>query len=78
MNPLKLGPHQQQCQSNIVEATGNFVACCFYSILLPKTAKCRSGIQLGRSNIRLCSIWQGCFDIVVGVDGVEHVQSRAH
>ena len=25
----KPGPHQQQCRSNIVEATGNFVACCF-------------------------------------------------
>jgi len=23
------GPHQQQCQSDIVEAAGNFVACCF-------------------------------------------------
>jgi len=23
------GPHQQQCRSNIVEATCNFVACCF-------------------------------------------------
>jgi len=26
---LKPGPHQQQCRSNIVEAIGNFVACCF-------------------------------------------------
>ena len=26
---IKPGPHQQQCRSNIVEATGNFVACCF-------------------------------------------------
>jgi len=29
---LKHGPHQQQCQNNIVEATGNFVACCFYTV----------------------------------------------
>ena len=26
---LKPGLHQQQCRSNTVEATGNFVACCF-------------------------------------------------
>jgi len=26
---LKPGPHQQQWRSNIVEATGNFIACCF-------------------------------------------------
>jgi len=26
---VKPGPHQQQIRSNIVEATGNCVACCF-------------------------------------------------
>jgi len=49
---LKPGPHQQQCRSNIVEATDNFVACCFdivavfgtkveryFDVLLPKTAR---------------------------------------
>jgi len=29
---LKPGPHQQQCLSNIVDATANFVACCFDNI----------------------------------------------
>jgi len=29
---LKPGPHQQQCRSNTVEATGNFVACCFDNV----------------------------------------------
>jgi len=31
---LKPGPHQQQRRSNIVEATGNFVACCFDNVAL--------------------------------------------
>ena len=29
---VKPGPHKQQCRSNIVEATGNFVACCFDNV----------------------------------------------
>ena len=29
---VKPGPHYQQCRSNIVEATGNFVACCFDNV----------------------------------------------
>ena len=28
----KAGPHQQQCRSNMVEATGNFVAYCFDNV----------------------------------------------
>jgi len=29
---VKPGPHEQQCRSNIVEATGNFVACCLDNV----------------------------------------------
>jgi len=72
---LKPGPHQQQCRSNIVEAIGNFVACCFDNVAVlatksnvastssPKRQECRS-------NVRLYSIRQCCFDIVAGVDRV--------
>ena len=39
---LKPGPHLQQCRSNIVEATGNFVACCFdnVAVLGNKVERC--------------------------------------
>ena len=31
---LTPGPHQQQCRSNIVEATGIFVTCCFDNVTI--------------------------------------------
>jgi len=49
----------------------------FY-IVAKKRQQCRSNIQICRKNRSTCSIRQGCFDIVAGVDeAYKHVRRWA-
>jgi len=53
------GPHWQQCRSNIVEATGNFVVCCFDNVDNATFAFVEKINEISM---------QTSFDIVAGVD----------